>query len=101
MNTSQKKQKKKKIPNRLANFNLYNLLTIKNKLYFKTNNSWSRQLINCFMSPDEITIVYEDGETHTTYPKALDLDLMHDNTDWLQSTYPNGYIKPHKLTLIS
>lgn len=51
------------------------------------------------MSEDEITIVYEDGETHTTYPKALDLDLMNDNSDWFQTTYPNGYVKPHKLTL--
>lgn len=51
------------------------------------------------MNENEIIIVYEDGETHKTYPKALDLDLMNHNSDWFETTYPNGYIKTHSLTL--
>ena len=66
-------------------------------MFLKTNRNWTLKLASFSVDDDTYTIILDNGTQVKTTLEIYQTISRNFSEDWLEITYPNGYVKSYRL----
>ena len=76
---------------------MINPYSIIQHMFLKTNRNWTLKLASFSVVDDTYTIILDNGTQVKTTLEIYQTISRNFSEDWLEITYPNGYVKSYRL----